>query len=90
MSPKLRLGPIPKTETVKLTIALSTTLKTNLDRYAALHAKVWGQPISMAALIPFMLETFIARDRGFRKAGTAALPSIDVQQAPDESHRQSS
>lgn len=90
MNPKLRLGPIPKTETVKLTIALSTTLKTNLDRYAALHAQVWSQPITMAALIPFMLETFIARDRGFRKAGAAALPSIDVQQAPDESHWQSS
>jgi hypothetical protein len=90
MRTKLRLGPIPKTETVKLTIALSTTLKTSLDRYAELHAQVWGQPISVAALIPFMLETFIARDRGFRKAGAVAVPPIDVQQAPDESHRQSS
>lgn len=68
MTAKLRLGPIPKTEMVKLTITLHAALKTDLDRYAELHAQAWGQPIDTAALIPFMLETFIAHDRGFRKA----------------------
>ena len=68
MSAKLRLGPLPKTETVKLTVTLSSRVKADLDRYAELHAQTWGQPIDAAALIPFMLENFIARDRGFRKA----------------------
>jgi hypothetical protein len=68
MTAKLRLGPIPKTNTVKLTVTLQAALKADLDRYAQLHAQVWGQPIDVAALIPFMLENFIARDRGFRKA----------------------
>ena len=67
MSTKLRLGPIPRTDTVKLTISLSAKLRTDLDRYAELHAQAWGEPVDAATLIPYMLETFIARDRGFRK-----------------------
>ncbi|NWN46676.1 DUF2274 domain-containing protein [Pseudomonas sp. MAFF 301514] len=35
---KLRLGPLPKTENIKLTFGCPVTLKANLDRYAALHA----------------------------------------------------
>ena len=69
MSTKLRLGPIPSKEYVKLTITLSTQLKADLNRYAEVHAKTWGTAVDTAALIPHMLESFIARDRGFRKAG---------------------
>ena len=66
---KLRLGPLPtKTETVKITIALTTALKTDLERYAALHAQTYGKPIDAATLIPHMLEAFMARDRGFKKS----------------------
>ncbi len=73
---KLRLGPLPKTETVKLTIALTVTLKADLERYAALHAQAYGEPVNAATLIPHMLELFMARDRGFRKsAAKGALVS---------------
>jgi hypothetical protein len=65
---KLRLGPLPKTETVKLTIALTTALKSDLERYAALHAQTYGEPVDVATLIPHMLETFMVRDRGFKRA----------------------
>lgn len=65
---KLRLGPLPKTESVKLTFSCSGTLKTELDRYAALHAQTYGEPTDALALIPHMLEAFMARDRGFAKA----------------------
>ena len=68
---KLRLGPLPKTETVKLTIALTSALKADLERYAALHAQAYGEPVDAATLIPYMLEAFVARDRGFRKAAAA-------------------
>lgn len=64
---KLRLGPLPKAETVKLTISLSTNLKTMLDRYATLHARTYGESVDSVALIPHMLEAFMVRDRGFRK-----------------------
>jgi len=65
---KLRLGPLPKTETVKITIALTTALKADLERYAALHAQTYGESVNAATLIPHMLEAFMARDRGFKRA----------------------
>ena len=64
---KLRLGPLPKAETVKLTILLSTDLKAMLDRYAALHAQTYGESVDSIALVPHMLEAFMIRDREFRK-----------------------
>ena len=68
---KLRLGPLPKTESVKLTFACPTGLKADLDRYAALHAQAYGEVVDVEKLIPHMLEAFMAGDRGFRK-GTSA------------------
>jgi len=65
---KLRLGPLPKTATVKVTIVLTAALKADLERYAALHAQTYGEPIDAATLIPHMLEAFMARDRGFKRA----------------------
>jgi len=66
-SRKLRLGPLPKTESVKLTFSCSITLKAELDRYAALHSQTYGDTTDTLALIPHMLEVFMARDRGFKK-----------------------
>jgi len=66
---KLRLGPLPKTETVKLTFACLASLKADLDRYAALHAQTYGETVDAVTLIPHMLEAFMAGDREFRKGG---------------------
>ena len=73
---KLRLGPLPKTESTKLTFACPASLKADLDRYAALHAQTYGEAVDAATLIPHMLEAFMAGDRGFRMggAGKAAPP----------------
>lgn len=65
---KLRLGPLPRTESFKLTFTCSASLKADLDRYAALHAQTYGETVDVVALIPHMLEMFMARDRGFRRA----------------------
>lgn len=73
---KLRLGPLPKTENVKLTFACPAGLKADLDRYAALHAQTYGEAVDAMALIPHMLEAFMAGDRGFRKgSATRSTPS---------------
>lgn len=64
---KLRLGPLPKTESVKLTFACPASLKTDLDRYAAMHAQTYGEAVDATTLVPYMLEAFIAGDRGFRR-----------------------
>ena len=70
---KLRLGPLPKTETVKLTVTLTAALKVDLERCATLHAQTYGEPVDSVTLIPHMLESFIMRDRGF-KALKAKVP----------------
>ena len=67
MSEKLRLGPLPKAETVRLTVTLPAAVKTDLDRYADLYAAAYGEPVDALALVPHMLATFMDRDRGFRK-----------------------
>jgi len=64
---KLRLGPLPKTESTKLTFACPAKLKADLDRYAAMHAQTYGEAVDATTLIPHMLEAFIAGDRGFRR-----------------------
>jgi len=64
---KLRLGPLPKAETTKLTVTLPAELKQRLERYAQLHSQAHGELVDAAALIPHMLDAFIARDREFHK-----------------------
>ncbi|MCY1290199.1 hypothetical protein D9M69_422370 [compost metagenome] len=65
---KLRLGPLPKTEYLKVTFSCPASLKADLERYAALHSHTYGEAVDALALIPHMLEAFMARDRGFRKS----------------------
>ena len=62
----LRLGPLPRTEFVKLTLAVPADIKASLDRYADLHSQLHGEEVDAAALIPYMLAAFMARDRGFK------------------------
>jgi hypothetical protein len=66
---KLRLGPLPKLESTKLTFPCPASLKANLDKYAALHAQAYGEAVDAATLIPHMLEAFMAGDRGFKRRG---------------------
>jgi hypothetical protein len=65
-SRRLRLGPVPEVESVKLTITMSGALRVELDRYAALHSQAFGKPVDAATLIPHMLAAFMERDRGFK------------------------
>lgn len=64
-STQIRLGPLPKVVLTKVTFACPDTLKTDLDRYAALHAQVHGEPVNAVALIPYMLAAFLEQDRAF-------------------------
>jgi hypothetical protein len=71
---KLRLGPLPKTESIKLTFACPASLKADLDRYAALHAQTYGEAVDAMTLIPYMLEAFMAGDRGFKRGRGERTP----------------
>ena len=48
---KLRLGPLPKTELVKVTVGLPIGLKADLDHYAALYAEAYGETVDATMLI---------------------------------------
>lgn len=76
---KLRLGPLPKTESVKLTFACPASLKADLDRYAALHAQTYGEAVDAATLIPHMIEAFMAGDRGFRRGTRLRKSATQIQ-----------
>lgn len=70
---KLRLGPLPKTENLKLTFTCPARLKADLERYAALHSQTYGEEVDALTLIPHMLEAFMARDRAFKRTNKPAL-----------------
>lgn len=78
MTEKLRLGPLPRSEVVRLTIVLSASVKADLDRYAKLYGVAYGETFDAAALVPHMLAAFMERDRAFRKARQAA-PSETIR-----------
>ena len=65
---KLALGPLARTDSVKVTLTCAYTLKEDLDRYAEVHSAAWGQKVEAADLIPHMLAQFLAKDRQFKKA----------------------
>jgi hypothetical protein len=65
---KLRLGPLPKTESVKLTFTCPASLKADLERYSALYAQTYGEAVGAMTLIPHMLEAFMMGDREFKRA----------------------
>lgn len=67
MTEKLRLGPLPRSEVVRLTVVLPATVKADLDRYATLFGATYGEAVDAAVLVPHMLAAFMERDRGFRK-----------------------
>lgn len=68
MTEKLRLGPLPKTETAKLTITVTAALKADLDQYAELFSAAHGERVDAASLAPHMLAAFMDRDRAFRRS----------------------
>jgi len=66
MTTKLRLGPLPKAQHVKITITVTAELKELLDRYAEVHSQSNGEKNDVTRLIPYMLASFINGDRAFR------------------------
>ena len=78
----LKLPPLPDRLQVKLTVTLPPDLKKALDDYAALYARTYGADEPVAELVPFMLDSFLKSDVGFRKgrkeleAEPMALPLV--------------
>ena len=52
----------------KMSINVALDLKSDLDIYARLYERVYGDKQDVTNLIPLMLEGFLASDSGFKKA----------------------
>lgn len=87
MTEKLRLGPLPRSEVVRLTVVLPATVKADLDRYAGLFGAAYGETVDATALVPHMVAAFMERDRGFRKTRHAGPKSPDSGAPSSESTR---
>lgn len=70
---KLRLGPLPKIESAKLTFACPATLKADLDRYAVMHAQTYGEAVDATTLIPTCWRRSWRKIEGSRRVQGADL-----------------
>ncbi len=78
MTEKLRLGPLPRSEVMRLTVVLPAAVKADLDRYAELFGAAYGESVDAAALVPHMVAAFMDRDRAFKKARQAGEARPDL------------
>lgn len=67
MATKLRIGPLPRPQLVKLTVSLPAELLADLERYATMHSQLHGEKVDAPTLAPHMLAWFLKNDRGFRR-----------------------
>lgn len=67
----LKLGQLPERSPSKMTITVSPELKAALDDYAEIYRRTYGQKETVAELIPFMLDSFVNTDVGFKRARKA-------------------
>ncbi len=67
-TPTLKIGPLPDTTPVKLNVALEPDLRSDLQIYAEIFERAYGEKATIAALIPSMLRSFLNTDSGFKKA----------------------
>ncbi len=65
---ELKLAKLPDRVPVKITVSVSPDLNRRLSNYADLYKKAYGQEEAVADLVPFMLEAFLAGDKGFKSA----------------------
>jgi hypothetical protein len=65
---KVKLARLPDRVPVKMQVTLPPDLAARLRDYAGLYAETYGVREEPADLVPFMLESFLRGDAGFRKA----------------------
>lgn len=80
VSTSLKIGKLPDTTPVKLNLTIDPELHSDLNRYADVYARAYGEKASIEALAPSMLRAFIASDSGFKKAIKSDRSTITTQQ----------
>lgn len=64
----LKLDKLPDRQPVKMTFTASPQLRADLDAYAEIYRRSYGQKETVQELIPFMLGAFMNADSGFKRA----------------------
>ena len=67
----LKLDRLPDRETARITFTASAELKAALNDYAEIYRQTYGAEEKPEALIPAMIESFLASDAGFKRARRA-------------------
>ncbi len=67
-SPNLKISRLKDMTPIKMSINVTPDLKSDLDIYARLYERAYGDKQDVTNLIPLMLEGFLASDSGFKKA----------------------
>ncbi|MGH1421609.1 MAG: DUF2274 domain-containing protein [Hyphomonas sp.] len=71
----LRLNRLPDRTPVRLSLSVDPGLAQALTDYAQIYQQTYGQKEKPEALIPAMLENFLASDAGFKRARKALTPT---------------
>ncbi|WAC49733.1 DUF2274 domain-containing protein [Asticcacaulis sp. SL142] len=66
---EIKLGRLPDRTPNKLTITIGAELHQALREYADMYQAAYGVAEPVTELIPFMLEAFLASDKGFNRGG---------------------
>ena len=66
--PQIKLHKLPDTKPTKHTISVMPDLEADLQAYAKVYEKTYGEKVDVSALVPLMLASFLASDAGFKKA----------------------
>ena len=84
------LRKLPDRNPVKRTIVCEPELNKALEEYALFYGEAYGETEAVETLMPFILSTFLAKDRafmGFRKMRVAQTDS-ERGNHPDDRRRQ--
>lgn len=67
-APSLKIGRLPDTTPVKLSIEVDPDTHADLELYARIYECTYDDKVDVKALIPTMLQSFLASDTGFKRA----------------------
>ena len=73
----LRIGQLPKTDTVRITVVVPGELHEALLQYARAVSDVEGRPVDIRRLILRMLQRFIEGDREFNRRRRQTRPDAE-------------
>lgn len=85
--PELRLPKLPDRMPVKHTISVMPELEQKLRDYADIYRQSYGEVEAIETLIPYMLDVFLASDRGFVRATRSTTKEHKTEKSGRRLHR---